>query len=107
MTESKGGKAGDVSPAQTAPTCTAARNAHWQRAPLYRRMQKELPMQLFSWLSQRMNNRQQPQRAPERKPNTRFRPTLEALEDRWVPSTLTVTNNLDSGAGSLRAEIAA
>jgi hypothetical protein len=29
------------------------------------------------------------------------------LEDRWVPSTLTVTNNLDSGAGSLRAEIAA
>ena len=36
-----------------------------------------------------------------------FRPTLEALEDRWVPSTLTVTTNLDSGLGSLRAEIAA
>src|SRR6266852_2314324 len=36
-----------------------------------------------------------------------FRPTLEALEDRWVPSTLTVLNNLDSGTGSLRAEIAA
>ena len=35
-----------------------------------------------------------------------FRPTLEALEHRWVPSTLTVTNNLDSGAGSLRADIA-
>src|SRR5439155_21553979 len=35
-----------------------------------------------------------------------FRPTLEALEDRWMPSTLTVLNNLDSGAGSLRAEIA-
>src|SRR5260370_37495043 len=35
-----------------------------------------------------------------------FRPALEALEDRWVPSTLTVLNNLDSGAGSLRAEIA-
>jgi predicted outer membrane repeat protein len=32
---------------------------------------------------------------------------LEALEQRWVPSMLTVTNNLDSGAGSLRAEIAA
>ena len=31
-----------------------------------------------------------------------FRPTLEALEDRWVPSTLTVLNNHDSGAGSLR-----
>src|SRR5947208_15115254 len=36
-----------------------------------------------------------------------FRPTLEALEDRWVPSLLTALNNLDSGAGSLRAEIAA
>jgi hypothetical protein len=36
-----------------------------------------------------------------------FRPTLEALEDRWVPSTLTVRNTLDSGAGSLRADIAA
>jgi hypothetical protein len=36
-----------------------------------------------------------------------FRPRLEALEDRWLPSTLTVTNSFDSGAGSLRAEIAA
>jgi predicted outer membrane repeat protein len=37
-----------------------------------------------------------------------FRPQLEALEDRWMPSILTVTNNLDdSSAGSLRAEIAA
>jgi hypothetical protein len=36
-----------------------------------------------------------------------FRPRLEALEGRDVPSTLTVTNTLDSGTGSLRAEIAA
>ena len=36
-----------------------------------------------------------------------FRPHLEVLESRWLPSTLTVTNNLDSGPGSLRAEIAA
>jgi hypothetical protein len=36
-----------------------------------------------------------------------FRPRLEALERRDLPSTLTVLNNLDSGAGSLRAEIAA
>jgi predicted outer membrane repeat protein len=36
-----------------------------------------------------------------------FRPRLEALEDRWLPSTLTVTSIKDSGAGSLRAEIAA
>jgi predicted outer membrane repeat protein len=36
-----------------------------------------------------------------------MRPRLELLEDRRLPSTLTVTNNLDSGSGSLRAEIAA
>jgi parallel beta-helix repeat protein len=46
-----------------------------------------------------------PRRAPPR-PAFR-RPLLEALEDRTVPSTLTVTNNLDSGDGSLRADIAA
>jgi hypothetical protein len=34
-----------------------------------------------------------------------FVPRLEHLEDRTVPSTLTVTNNLDSGAGSLRDTI--
>jgi hypothetical protein len=32
-------------------------------------------------------------------------PRLERLEDRTVPSTLTVVNNLDSGPGSLRAAI--
>jgi hypothetical protein len=32
-------------------------------------------------------------------------PRLEVLEDRILPSTLTVLNNLDSGAGSLRAAI--
>src|SRR3954447_24114469 len=37
----------------------------------------------------------------------RFRPRLEGLEDRTVLSTLTVTNNHDGGAGSLRAAIKA
>jgi hypothetical protein len=40
----------------------------------------------------------------------RIVPRLEALEDRTVPSTFTVTNNLDTGVtgdGSLRGEIAA
>src|SRR5262249_26900449 len=31
-----------------------------------------------------------------------FAPRLEVLEDRSLPSTLTVTNPLDSGPGSLR-----
>ena len=43
--------------------------------------------------------------SPSKRPT--YRPTLEALEERWVPTTLTVLNNLDSGAGSLRADIAA
>ena len=36
-----------------------------------------------------------------------FRPQLEALESRWLLSTLTVLNTHDSGDGSLRADIAA
>jgi hypothetical protein len=48
-------------------------------------------------------------RRPSAKP-AGFRPRLEALEGRDVPSTLTVTNTLDTGIagdGSLRGEIAA
>src|SRR5262249_45374405 len=36
---------------------------------------------------------------------SRLVPRLESLEDRSVPSTVTVLNNLDSGAGSLRDAI--
>jgi hypothetical protein len=51
-------------------------------------------------------------RKPNAKPGTSrrtsstFRPQLEALEGRDVPSTLTVTNVNDGGPGSLREEIA-
>ena len=36
-----------------------------------------------------------------------FRPRLDILEDRTLPSTFTVTNLLDTGAGSLRAAVSA
>ena len=58
-------------------------------------------MSITSWLGDRN---------PKRRSPVRFRPRLEALDDRLVPSTLTVTSNLDSGVagdGSLRGEIAA
>src|SRR5262245_11051014 len=45
-------------------------------------------------------------RCTNRPRSHRFVPGLEALEDRTVPSTLTVTSTADSGAGSLRAAIA-
>src|SRR5262245_64675122 len=35
----------------------------------------------------------------------RFRPSLEALEDRLAPATFLVTNTDDAGAGSLRQAI--
>ena len=35
-----------------------------------------------------------------RKAPHRVRPVLEALEDRWVPSTFTVNSTGDTGAGS-------
>ena len=37
----------------------------------------------------------------------RFLPRVDLMEDRTLLSTLTVTNNKDSGSGSLRATIAA
>jgi len=66
-------------------------------------------MLFSSWL----RNGKRPAPAACRRPPTSprqgagFRPRLEALEDRWLPSTLSVTSIKDSGAGSLRAEIAA
>src|SRR5262249_25417647 len=42
-----------------------------------------------------------------RKPRPTARLGVEALDDRCLPSTFTVTNLLDSGDGSLRAAVAA
>src|SRR6516164_11736300 len=64
-------------------------------------------MSILSWRPRRTSTRHPGCSAQHRPMEHRFRPRLEALEGRWLPSTLTVTNNLDSGRGSLRAEIAA
>ena len=61
-------------------------------------------MPLLSWLRKQMTSR-----PPMRRTAARFRPQLETLEGRWVPTTLHVTTTLDSGYtgdGSLRGEIA-
>jgi hypothetical protein len=60
-------------------------------------------MTLFSWLRNRLAT---PAPQPRREA-VWFRPQLETLERRDLPSTLTVTSAADSGPGSLRADIAA
>ena len=47
-----------------------------------------------------------PANCPIRKASRRSRLAVERLEDRWVPTTFTVTNTNDSGAGSLRDAVA-
>src|SRR5262245_25880389 len=63
-------------------------------------------MSFYCWLRNRTLNRGSKVRV-SRRTGPRFRPRLEALDDRVVPSqvSLTVTSLADSGAGTLRAAI--
>src|SRR5262249_38462852 len=75
---------------------------------LYRRPvpKRRSIMSFSSWLRKlRFAGHRRPTRGP--RPALRFRPQLEALEDRIVPSQvgLTVTSLADSGPGTLRAAI--
>jgi hypothetical protein len=66
-------------------------------------------MSLISWLRnpKKSDFRQRRHTRGASRQSSSFRPQLEALEDRCVPSTLTVTNVADDdSAGSLRYEIA-
>src|SRR5262249_7607843 len=56
------------------------------------------------WSSNR-NLANRARRAGSAIPQRSFLPQLTVLEDRTVPSTFTVTNLLDSGAGSLRQAV--
>jgi hypothetical protein len=65
---------------------------------------------LFSSVTRWLKRSRQSDRSRPSRPQRRLKPQLEALEDRCVPSTLTVNNTLDTGVagdGSLRGEIAA
>src|SRR5262245_44461126 len=64
-------------------------------------------MSFFFWLRNRASTPTLPGRVQRRSTAPHFRPQLEALDERWLPSTLTVTNNLGFGAGSLRNKIGA
>jgi predicted outer membrane repeat protein len=66
-------------------------------------------MSFSCWLRSWKRSAPAPRRRTQASPGqrARCRPRLEALEDRSLPSTLTVTNTQDHGRGSLRAEIAA
>src|SRR5215469_13265088 len=64
-------------------------------------------MLFLSWLRHRAVTPVAWPRAQRRRTIPRFPPRLEALEDRWLPSTLTVTSPKDHGPGTLRGEIAA
>jgi predicted outer membrane repeat protein len=59
------------------------------------------------WLTRWLTHDVAQSRRPLSRRRTAFRPRFEVLENRWVLSTVTVLNTLDSGAGSLRAAIAA
>jgi hypothetical protein len=63
-------------------------------------------MGFSSWLRSVMVKRIVGTQCQHRSAIEQYRPRLEVLEGRWLPSTLNVTNNLDNGSlGSLRYEI--
>jgi hypothetical protein len=64
-------------------------------------------MRFFTWLQRRIRANQSPGERRTRGPMQRFRPRLESLERRDLPSTLYVTSPLDNGSrGTLRYDIA-
>jgi hypothetical protein len=64
-------------------------------------------MSLLTYWPRRRTTNQSPERQPSHRRPDRFRPHLEALDDRWVPAqvSLTVTSLADAGAGTLRDAI--
>src|SRR5262249_61531160 len=63
-------------------------------------------LRCLNWGSERNRNARMQPRRQQRQPTT-ARLSVEQLEDRTVPSTFTVLNLADSGAGSLRQAVRA
>src|SRR5262249_40454705 len=90
----------EASPARPSP---GARSARRTDEPCHCAADRPLTLETrMMWFISR-SRRQKTGRNIAR--HSRFVPRLENLEDRTVPSTLTVLNNLDNGAGSLRDAI--
>src|SRR4051794_40216032 len=65
-------------------------------------------MSFTHWLSNRLGLALRPACKGRTRPARQtLRPCLGGLDAGWVPSTLTVRNTLDSGTGSLRAQVTA
>src|SRR5262249_33118570 len=106
--------AGEVLPAKQAPHRPGTAPALGLRAgndvsPFHRRPPPSgsKGMLFLSWLRQWMRGEPRTGRNRQHQPRPRLRPWCESLEDRCLPSTLTVLNTNDSGVDSLRADIAA
>src|SRR4029434_8379982 len=87
-------------PARHRPGARSARR-EGRRHPTADRTAKETPMSRTLFASLKPRPAGTPARGTPRRPKT-ARLHLEALDDRTLPSTFTVTSLLDSGAGSLR-----
>src|SRR5207302_1189606 len=79
--------------ARPRPGARSARRDRWPRHwTADRLLEQETPTM---WFLSRIHPRKAGRKLAR---GSRFLPRLESLEDRTVPSTLTVLNNLDSGA---------
>ena len=82
---------------------------HWEQAVIETPNNRNPPQENVMWFTPRLRDRHPSARKHARRSSGKpraFHPRSELLEGRALLSTLTVTNTLDSGKGSLRYEIA-
>src|SRR5947209_19480060 len=92
-------------PARHRPGARSARRERCLSIVLQTNLGQEIPMSIQSFFKSLTSP--STRRRPSRRRAQTSRLRLEALEDRTMPSTFTVTNLLDSGPDSLRTAVAA